>query len=629
METEHTIINAKRCPTCGYRGEADICPFDGTGMVENINLSQRLLDSKASKNLEVGPAELNERVPSEASEVGVARLTRPPTLDRAKNLVGTTLGGRYQLNEVIGRGGMGTVYAAEQPSVGRTVAVKVLNQEFTENPMVVRRFHQEAQAASKLTHPNTISVYDFGETDGSLYIVMEHLVGETLKSLLKRTGRLELNRTCLIMSQVLKSIAQAHEAGVVHRDLKPDNIFITRIDDGSEFVKVLDFGVAKLRKADDSDTTLTQMGAVFGTPKYMAPEQTQNISVDGRADLYSVGILLYELLLGSVPFDGENPLAILMDHANRSPATFEDVDPEHGYHPAVQSVVMKALEKDRDSRYASAREFLNDLDMLERSSRADAGIADQDALSRLVRIKDRWSNSELNLGEELRNPVRPAPGYKVPTSILTSSFAGILLVALGLYFGQSDRKEATNTPSIKKTDSLGSGTLNADTVDPKTQVSNGQTASVLKAVSATGKQRAPFVFETVPAGAKLVDVKTGRRLGQTPKTIEFSKKAVIEARLDGYKIERFYVDPGNETRPIKRTLIATRPASVRPTSTLPSSAQKKSRLVRAREAENNSKTESVSKPPMKPAIVEKKPATSRSHKTSRERRDDDVDFEME
>lgn len=615
METDKTIINAKRCPTCGYRGETDICPFDGTGMVENIDLSQHLSESKPSVEPVLYANGVDAAGLSEVSQSDDVTVPVPDAaFDRANQLVGTTLGGRYVLKDVIGRGGMGTVYAAEQPSVGRTVAIKVLNQEFAENPMVVRRFHQEAQAASKLTHPNTISVYDFGETDGSLYIVMEHLIGETLKSLLKRTGRLTLNRTCLIVRQILKSIAQAHAADVIHRDLKPDNIFITRMADGSEFVKVLDFGVAKLRKADDSDTTLTQMGAVFGTPKYMAPEQTQNIDLDGRSDLYSVGIILYELLLGTVPFDGENPLAILMDHANRAPASFEEIAPNHGYHPAVQSVVMKALEKNRDSRYESVRDFLIDLDVLERSSRPDANESDQHALSRLIRVKDRQINSELDLSEELKTPERPAPGYRFPKSILTGALAGVVLLALGLYYGQAQEETRQNAPLTDRSQVP----ISDDQQPASINLKSDSTAGV---VAPKQEQRDPFVLDTVPPGAKLIDLNTGQRLGQTPKTIDISKKSVIEARLEGYQKERFFIDPKDEVRRVKRTLVSLRP--------MPVSTRTKVRTPKPRSGADLSAKKRVTKRPETTAKITKKTQVDRPHKSASDRRNDDIDFEME
>ena len=234
-------------------------------------------------------------------------------------------------------------------------------------------------------HPNTIAIHDFG-SEGHLYIVMERQRAEP--AVLRTEGPLSLERACHLIKQVLRSVAQAHRAGVIHRDIKPDNIFVTTTDGESEHVTVLDFGVAKLRTADNSDNTVTQMGSILGTPKYMAPEQTQDVPIDGRADLYSVGVILYEMLLGVVPFDGENPLAILMAHANDRPPSFETLKPDHGLHPAVQSVVMKALEKARERRYENAEALLEAVDVLEQCTRATDERFDRKRLNKLIRAQD-------------------------------------------------------------------------------------------------------------------------------------------------------------------------------------------------------------------------------------------------
>ena len=207
---------------------------------------------------------------------------------------------------------------------------------------------------------------------------------------------------------------------MIHRDIKPDNICPTT-DGESEHVTVLDFGVAKLRTADNSDNTVTQMGSILGTPKYMAPEQTQDVPIDGRADLYSVGVILYEMLLGVVPFDGENPLAILMAHANDRPPSFETLKPDHGLHPAVQSVVMKALEKARERRYENAEALLEAVDVLEQSTRATDERFDRKRLNKLIRAQDMKPESELDLSAELmtsRHSQRQSS--RLPFAILTA-----------------------------------------------------------------------------------------------------------------------------------------------------------------------------------------------------------------
>ena len=215
------------------------------------------------------------------------------TSEAGDQRLGDIVAGRYRLTRLLGRGAMGTVYEAQQDDMERLVALKILNREYAQNPMIVRRFHQEALAASRLTHPNTITVFDHGQSGDDLFITMECLVGRTLKAELAQVGRLTPETAIHILVQLLKSVGEAHRKGIVHRDVKPENIFLTTVDEDPFFVKVLDFGVAKLKTASQ-DETLTQAGHLFGTPKYMAPEQARDGEVDARADLYSIGIIAYE-----------------------------------------------------------------------------------------------------------------------------------------------------------------------------------------------------------------------------------------------------------------------------------------------------------------------------------------------
>jgi serine/threonine protein kinase len=290
----------------------------------------------------------------------------PEVSERQLGLIGRSIGGRYVIRGELGHGGMGAVYLAEQPSVQRSVAIKILHKEYAENPSIVRRFHQEAMAVSRLNHPNTISVYDFGQSDGLLYIAMEHLKGQTLHAATQAARGLTPSRSLNIMRQVLKSVGEAHRQGIIHRDLKPENIFLTEVDGEVDFVKVLDFGVAKLRQPDEEQATLTQAGSVFGTPRYMAPEQSKDVLLDHRADLYSLGVILYEMLMGRVPFDSDNPLSVLLSHSSQAPPRFSDIRPELTVPEGFEAVVFKALSKDRAQRYQSADDMAVDVERLAR-----------------------------------------------------------------------------------------------------------------------------------------------------------------------------------------------------------------------------------------------------------------------
>ncbi len=273
-------------------------------------------------------------------------------------LLGTVVGQRFKIVSRIGAGGMGVVYKARQLGMDRWVAVKMLLKELAHDDKVVKRFKVEALAASRLTHPNTIRIYDFGQTDdASLYIAMEFLEGQSLERALRREGPLPVRRVLHILKQIAASLSEAHSKGIVHRDLKPDNIFLTTVDGDPDFVKVLDFGVAKLREADRRQGTLTQAGVIFGTPRYMAPEQCRSLAVDHRADLYALGVIAYEALTSVPPFDADSPLAILIQHAQEPPKPLAVVRPDVEVPEEVERLVMRCLEKVPERRFQDAAEL--------------------------------------------------------------------------------------------------------------------------------------------------------------------------------------------------------------------------------------------------------------------------------
>ena len=278
-------------------------------------------------------------------------------------MIGRVLGGRYEIISLLGQGGMGAVYKARQPAVKRMIALKILLKEFADNETVVKRFHQEALAASRLTHPNTIKVFDFGQTDdGVLFMAMELLRGESLAHAISRSGPMPPKRVIHILRQCCKSLSEAHKGGIIHRDLKPDNIFLVDIEGERDFAKVLDFGVAKLKEFEGKDGTLTQAGMIFGTPKYMSPEQARSGALDARSDIYALGIIMYEMLMGRPPFSADNPLSILISHVNEQPRRFTQFNPQVQVPTALEAVVFKALNKDRELRQPTVEHMLAELD---------------------------------------------------------------------------------------------------------------------------------------------------------------------------------------------------------------------------------------------------------------------------
>ncbi|HEX8773769.1 MAG TPA: serine/threonine-protein kinase [Pyrinomonadaceae bacterium] len=316
------------CPKCGlgYADEVKVCPEDG--------------------------------VPLRADDTVAVAVPADP-------LVGLTLDGKYRLDERLGKGGMGTVYRATHLLIERPVAIKVLNPHFVEDEEAQERFRREARAAGRLQHQNVAAVTDFGRTeDGLVYIVMELLEGRSLRDVLAREAPLDAARAVSLMLQISAAVAAAHEARVIHRDLKPGNIFVVQRKHAPPVVKVLDFGIAKLaadalEEDEEDQQTLTKVGVMIGTPRYMSPEQCDGGKMTPASDVYSLGIILYEMLTGTTPFSGSSALAIAMKHSSETPRLpREFVSSIPG---PLEDVVLHALEKSPGDRPADAGAFRREL----------------------------------------------------------------------------------------------------------------------------------------------------------------------------------------------------------------------------------------------------------------------------
>jgi serine/threonine-protein kinase len=376
---------ARRCASCQQRfsGEARFCPYDGDPLVD------------------------------------------APDYDPAEDsLLGQTIDGRYQVEGIVGEGGMGTVYAVRHVTLGRRFAIKVLRRDIATDAEALTRFIQEAKAAAAIGHPNIVAVTDFGELPreggaGAPYFVMEHLEGESLGAVLAREHVLAPARARRIAFECATALAAAHEAGVVHRDLKPDNVFLSRVG-GREFVKVLDFGVAKIAGAG----RLTRSGVVFGTPHYMSPEQASGAAVDHRTDVYALGVILYECFAGRVPFEADTYMGVLTKHLFAAPVPIEEVAPEavRAHLGALGAIAMRCLAKSADDRYASMSELAK---ALERAGTDPRGAA-------LAAIGDEAPRSERLVLRE-PNPVRVTRSTPPPIPGLSRSpLWGIVAAALVL-----------------------------------------------------------------------------------------------------------------------------------------------------------------------------------------------------
>jgi serine/threonine protein kinase len=271
------------------------------------------------------------------------------------------LGGQFRILQKIGTGGMGSVYKAEQPEMNRMVAIKILHPRLAGRKDLTSRFRREARAMSQLTHPNTVKVFMYGELeeDGSLYIVMELLEGRNLNQTVRKEGPLPPERAIPVLVQVCGALQEAHSMGIVHRDMKPENIFLCRQAGLTDFPKVLDFGLAKVteRQMRPGSLILTQEGMVFGTPEFMSPEQAQGKTLDARSDIYSLAVILYESLTGKLPFSARTPMEYIQRHVMQPPIALNQRVPEIQFAVGLEQVIAKALAKNPDQRYQTATEF--------------------------------------------------------------------------------------------------------------------------------------------------------------------------------------------------------------------------------------------------------------------------------
>ena len=331
----------------------------------------------------VCPACGTEYPPAGAAEGPVApcaldgyALVRRVDFDLAKGdiMLGRTVGGRFTVMARLGSGSMGAVYRAWQGTVGRWVALKIMRYDKVADPESKARFEREARAMSQLASPHTVTIFDFGQAeDGSVFLAMELLEGESLGARLTREGRIPIRDAVHFARGALVSLAEAHAKGIIHRDLKPDNLFLTEVPDvagapSREICKLLDFGIAKVVREEHAiDALETQAGTVFGTPRYMSPEQAQGRRLDPRTDIYSLGVILYQMVTGEAPFDDEDAVVVMARHIKTKPRAPSEIAPEVGIPSSLERVIVRALGKEPEDRPQSADVFIMALDAAEKA----------------------------------------------------------------------------------------------------------------------------------------------------------------------------------------------------------------------------------------------------------------------
>jgi len=484
---------------------------------------------------------------------------KPPAADP---LIGRLLAEKFKIVSLIARGGMGKVYKAEQAPLGRACAIKVLtppDASATEDEFH-KRFFLEASIGAKLTHPNTVTIFDYGKTDDGIYfIAMEFLEGKTLARVLKEEGPFGEERTTHVARQVCRSLREAHALGVIHRDLKPANVYLVGHGDENDVVKVLDFGLVKNVESETED--LTQTGLFMGSPKYMSPEQIRGEHCDGRTDVYALGVMMYEMLTGKVPYDKAKQVETLLAHVNEKLPEMRDKKPDLQISEHLETVVLRCLAKNPDERFNGMAEVLESLKLT--GSGSATGTRELEALRTSASFTPQPSplppsGSIPAAATTSITPAPPSSGKKwIPIVVGGLAVAAAAAVFLG--------RSPTPAPP----------TASASETKPAVQPVPTPTSApaVVEAPAAAAKVEPPTVsLETDPSGARVRDEQKSILCDKTP-----CKLAVPAAGLtviienDGYTDQKLKLAANDPPHTVKLTKAAAampaKPAAPKPTAT--------------------------------------------------------------
>jgi serine/threonine-protein kinase len=453
--------------------------------------------------------------------------------------LGTTIDGRYLVEKSIGEGGMGVVYRARHTVIDKKVAIKVLRDDMARDPEMTDRFLQEAKAASMIGNPHIVDISDFGRLpDGCAYFVMEYLDGLSLGEIIKRSRPIPVARLVHIAKQIAQGLSAAHAAGIVHRDLKPDNVHVIARGTDKDFVKVLDFGIAKV---GGESARITRAGSVFGTPHYMSPEQAAGAPVDQRTDIYALGVILYEMAAGKVPFDADNFMGILTQHMYKAPVPIRALVPQQDIPAGLDAIVLKCLSKKPDSRYATMDDLVTDFEALEAGTMPRA-VADMMARSGGFNVPVDY----------FRNPGgMPAPVPGMPAGYGRRSAARLYWVValtasvLVAFLLVVIVREVRGAPSA----SAGAGTTSSVPTVPPTPATVVPVETTVVVVSVD------------PADAKVT--RDGADLGSAPAVLHLApgESATLTIARPGYVPQTLQVTAKEPRRTVK---LAPTPGAMRP-----------------------------------------------------------------
>jgi serine/threonine-protein kinase len=447
------------------------------------------------------------------------------TPTHGQSQIGRMLAGQFRIDALLGQGGMGAVYKGTQLSVNRAVAIKLIHSSAPNQEELVKRFRREAEATARLSHPNTVRLFDFGVSDAQeLYMVMELLEGCDLSAHLQNQGSMPLTEALRLVRQVLCALSEAHTLGIVHRDLKPGNVFLSRVQGGEIFVKVMDFGIAGIEQARDTQK-LTMTGAVMGTPAYMSPEQAQGRPVDARSDLYSLGVMMFEMLTGRLPFEADTVVSLLLAHVTKPPARLNEVLQDSPELAALQSLLDLLLAKTPEERPNSAAAALEAVDALAAGS---LNLPPQYATGARVAATANTVGAATPLGWSVTQGSGAAGARKHRALVLLMAAAAVVLGGVIAW-----RTHAPAPPAAV-------ASLPTPTKEPVAELSSVTIASVPKGASV------------------LLD---GAELGKTPYELQFRHDTVLSIALSGHTPQTITVTKDSDPNLVVELAPAQRRAS--------------------------------------------------------------------
>jgi serine/threonine-protein kinase len=469
--------------------------------------------------------------------------------------VGQTIG-NYKITAKLGEGGMGVVYLGEHPLIGKKVALKAIHPELSRNSEVISRFMTEAKAVNQIGHEHIVDIVDFGNTaGGDFYFIMELLQGESLAERLKRDGRLEPSRALAIVAQIAEALGASHAQGIIHRDLKPENIFLVPRAGNKDFVKVLDFGLAKLTQGNEPISHKTRTGLVMGTPYYMSPEQCEGkAEVDHRADIYSLGVLLFEMLTGKVPFGGEGYGEIIVKHITMPPPSVRSIVPD--LIPSFDLILFRALAKDRAQRFQSMTDLRDAT--LDPSAYAHAAptIGIPEDLSGVIRAATPMARSEM----AMRAPVTGARADGASVTDASGATPSTFRQGVGEIIEDLTPKRRTSRVVLFVALAGLTGVVAAVTLSSRHDQKPQQHAAAAGPTLPAHPSTVRVNFNSDPDGASVTDA-NGRTLGLTPLSIQVPyRDSAVEYvfKKQGYETKTMYIVP-NLPSPLFATLQAVAP----------------------------------------------------------------------